>query len=222
MTSPSRPKRSRLPQATLSEHDGVRYLHLDTPWVQGAMRIARPQFIELDYVQRMLASLLWRPSETLSDAAPEGHALQLGLGAGTITRFTLNALGMPTTVVELNPEVLAACHAWFRLPRDAPLLDVQLADAGDWVNSPAAKLMHAEVSLLHIDLYDHEAAAPVLDDESFYLACRALLAEGGVASINLFGRELSCERSLSRIAAAFGSDQVWQLRPTLEIGRAHV
>ena len=43
-----------------------------------------------------------------------------------------------------------------------------------------------------------------------------MLAEGGVASINLFGRELSFERSLSRIAAAFGSDQVWQLRPTLE------
>ena len=28
-----------LPEVTLSEHDGVRYLHLDTPWIQGGMRI---------------------------------------------------------------------------------------------------------------------------------------------------------------------------------------
>ena len=47
---------------TLSEYDGVRSLHLGTPWIQGSMRIAKPERIELDYVQRMLASLLWLPS----------------------------------------------------------------------------------------------------------------------------------------------------------------
>ena len=56
-----------LPEVTLSEHDGVRYLHLGTPWVQGAMRIARPRAIELEYVQRMLAALLWVPQEDLAE-----------------------------------------------------------------------------------------------------------------------------------------------------------
>ena len=50
-----------LPGATLSEFDGVRYLHLgDTPWVQGAMRLRKPDVLELDYVQRMCVWLLWR------------------------------------------------------------------------------------------------------------------------------------------------------------------
>lgn len=205
-------KKPRLPQATLSEHDGVRYLHLDTPWVQGAMRLSRPQFIELEYVQRMLTPLLWRPAEALT----EGHAVQLGLGAGTLTRFVLNQLQLPCTVVELNPEVVAACHAWFRLPRDAQRLDIQLADAGAWLGSPQALGLRGEVTLLHVDLYDHEAAAPVLDSAGFYADCQALLAPGGLMAVNLFGRDHRFDTSLSRIVEAFGADQVWHIRPTRE------
>ena len=48
---------SERPEVTLSEHDGVRYLHLDSVWVQGAMKIRQPQVVVLDYVQRMLAAL---------------------------------------------------------------------------------------------------------------------------------------------------------------------
>jgi spermidine synthase len=72
------------------------------------------------------------------------------------------------------------------------------------------------VRLLHVDLYDHEAAAPVLDDEAFYAACRRVLDDGGVMSVNLFGRHASFAASAARIAAAFGADQVWSLRPTRE------
>jgi spermidine synthase len=200
------------PPATISELEGVRYLHLGTPWVQGAMRIARPQRIELEYVQRMLASLLWRPTESLG----QGRALQLGLGAGTITRFTLQALSLPTTVVEINPQVVVAGHTWFRLPRSGPLLDIQVADAGPWLTSAAAQQLARDVSLMHVDLYDHDAAAPVLDDEDFYASCRSLLADGGLMAVNLFGRHSSFQLSLQRMVAAFGPDQVWSLRPTRE------
>lgn len=209
MTSKHTPDAGALPEVTTSEHDGVRYLHLGTPWVQGAMRIARPQVVELDYVQRMLASLLWIPSEELG----QGHAVQLGLGAGAITRFTLNALRMPTTAVEINPQVIAACRVWFRLPDDGDRLRVVHADAGRWLRETA---LAGQVQLLHVDLYDHEAAAPVLDSEAFYADCRILLAPGGVMAVNLFGRDASFERSIGRIAAAFGADQVWSLRPTRE------
>jgi spermidine synthase len=203
-------KTQELPEVTISEHDGVRYLHLGTPWVQGAMRMARPQLIELDYMQRMLASLLWIPSATLG----AGHAVQLGLGAAAITRFSLQALRMPTTAVEINPAVIGACRSWFRLPDDdGERFRVVCADAGRWVReTPLA----GQVQLLHVDLYDHEAAAPVLDDVAFYAACRDLLAPGGVVAINLFGRDASYERSLSHIVQAFGADQVWSLRPTRE------
>lgn len=201
--------RADLPTATLSEHAGVRYLHLDSIWVQGAMRLAKPQAIELEYVQRMMAWMLWRPTAELT----EGHAVQLGLGAGAITRFCHKALKMRTTAVELNPTVIHANRLWFRLPADDARLRVVQADADRWVREPAHR--HT-AQVLCVDLYDHEAAAPVLDDVAFYAACRDVLDEGGLMSVNLFGRHASFARSAAHVAAAFGLDQVWQLRPTKE------
>ena len=193
---------------TLSEYEGVRYLHLDTIWVQGGMKIRQPQVVVLEYVQRMLAALLWRPSEALT----EGRAVQLGLGAGAITRFTLKALKVPTTVVEINPMVVDINRLRFHLPVGDPRLDVVVADAGEWVRQADP----GSVALLHVDLYDQEAAAPVLDDADFYAACRALLEDGGVFSVNLFGRDASFAASAARIAQAFGPEQVWSLRATRE------
>jgi len=196
--------------ATMSEHDGVRYLHLDSPWVQGAMRLAKPQALELEYIQRMMAWMLWRPASEVA----EGHAVQLGLGAGAITRFCHKVLRMRTTVVEINPTVIGANRLWFRLPPDDARLTVVEGDAGAWVAEPA----HAGIAqVLNVDLYDHEAAAPVLDDEAFYAGCRDVLdAHGGVMTVNLFGRDASFTASSERIAAVFGRDQVWSLRPTRE------
>ncbi|MCU7373028.1 spermidine synthase [Paucibacter sp. O1-1] len=196
--------------ATLSEYDGVRFLHLDSIWVQGAMRIRKPQQLELEYVQRMMAWMLWRDSETLR----EGRAVQLGLGAAAITRFCHKVLRMPhTTAVEINPTVIAACRAWFHLPEDEARLTVLNQDAATWV-ADAAHWQTAAV--LNVDLYDHDAASPVLDDELFYANCRQVLAEGGLMTVNLFGRDASFARSAARIASVFGSDQVWSLAPSKE------
>ena len=200
-----------LPLATISEQDGIRTLHLgDTPWVQGAFDVRAPRAIVLSYVQRMLAALLWRPSEAL---AP-GHAVQLGLGAATLTRFCHGVLrARRVTAVEINPAVIAACRHGFRLPDDDARLRVVEADALSWVGDAAHR---QTVELLHVDLYDHEAAAPVCDSAAFYADCRATLAPGGVMAVNLFGRRASFAASSERIAAAFGRDQVWSLRPTRE------
>ena len=199
--------------ATISEADGVRYLHLGTPWVQGAMRLRAPRAIELEYVRRMMAWMLLRPSGEVA----EGHAVQLGLGAGAITRCTHKVLRMRTTAVELNPTVIEAGRLWFQLPADDARLTVLQGDAGRWVADPR----HASsVQALCVDLYDHEAAAPVLDDDAFYAGCYRVLAAGGVLSVNLFGRDASFERSARRIAAAFGhrddAQRVWTMQPTAE------
>ena len=200
-------KKPELAPATMSEADGVRYLHLGTPWVQGAMRMAKPLALELEYVQRMMAWMLLRPQAELT----RGHAVQLGLGAASITRFCHSVLKMRTTAVELNPTVITACRLWFQLPDDTARLKVIEADAADFA---AAHVELAQV--LNVDLYDHDAASPVLDSAAFYRDCCRLLADGGVMTVNLFGRDASFERSARRIAAAFGDDQVWSLRPTRE------
>jgi spermidine synthase len=71
-------------------------------------------------------------------------------------------------------------------------------------------------NVLCVDLYDQDAASPVLDSAEFYADCHRVLADGGVMTVNLFGRDASFEGSALRIAAAFGARQVRTLRPTRE------
>ncbi|MEZ5607238.1 MAG: spermidine synthase [Burkholderiaceae bacterium] len=205
------PKRNApaLSDVNLSEWDGVRHLHLGTEWVQGSMRIDAPFDIELEYVQRMMAWLLFVPPATVA----ERHAMQLGLGAGAITKFCHKLLRMTCTAIELNPRVADVCHAWFKLPPEGERLRVVIADA-------AAEIRRGEwqgtVDALAVDLYDDEAAAPVLDSADFYADCRRLLTEDGCMTVNLFGRSASFERSLARISEAFGARAVWAFKPTRE------
>lgn len=202
-------KKIALAPATMSEYDGVRFLHLDSIWVQGAMRIRKPQQLELDYIKRMMAWMLWRPEAELS----AGHAVQLGMGAAALTRFTHKVLRMQTTVVEINPSVIAACRTWFHLPDDDKRLTVLNTDAAQWVADDANV---QTVQVLNVDLYDQDAASPVLDDEAFYAGCHRVLDDGGVMTVNLFGRDASFARTARRVAQIFGSDQVWSLTPTKE------
>lgn len=207
--SARRTKEPELEPATISEADGVRYLHLGTPWVQGAMRIRRSLALELEYIQRMMVWMLLRPTEELT----HGRAVQLGLGAAAITRFCHSTLRMRCTAVELNPSVIDACRLWFHLPADSARFQVLEMNAADFV----ADASHIESAhALCVDLYDHDAASPVLDSAEFYRDCHRVLADEGVMSVNLFGRDASFERSAARIAAAFGEAQVWSLRPTKE------
>jgi spermidine synthase len=208
----SRIKRSAstgLPTVNFSDHGPVRYLHLGTDWVQGSMWPDRPHEIHLDYVQRMMGWLLWVPPEDVVHL----KAMQLGLGAGTLTKFCAHKLGMHTTAIEINPQVVAACRLWFKLPPDSERLQVVLGDAAEVA---AHAHWRAQVDVLHVDLYDHEAAAPVLDSEAFYADCRQLLTPSGCMVVNLFGRSHSYVRSLEKISAVFGTDAVWAFKPTRE------
>jgi spermidine synthase len=204
MLSFKSPPLQRVP-ITLSEHRGVRYLHMGPLCIQGAMSIREPLKIELDYVQRMMASLLWLPSENLG----AGSALQLGLGAGAITRFTAQMLHMPTTAIEIDREVVAINARWFNLPPD---VTVVRDDANHWLT----KAPPESFRLLHVDLYDHISAAPVHDSEEFYRACYAVLDQKGVMSVNVFGPQADILRSVRRIASAFGEERVWRTLPTRE------
>jgi spermidine synthase len=199
-----------LPEVTVSEYAGVRSLHLDSIWIQGSMRKSKPLQLELEYIQRMMAPLLWLPVAEWRS----GWAVQLGLGAAALTKYCHQVLQRPkTTAVELNPAVLAACRQWFELPSDDERLQVEIADAADWARRPEHQ---GQVQLLHVDLYDHEAAAPVLDSAEFYADCRALLAPGGVMAVNLFGRRASFDGSCERLLTAFGDRHVWRLASTKE------
>ena len=200
---------AELPEVSVSDDGEVRHLHLGTPWIQGSMRIDAPFDLELEYVQRMMAWLLFVQPESVA----KRHAMQLGLGAGAITKFCRKKLRMCCTVIELNSRVEAVCRAWFKLPPDGPMQRVVLADAATEIRKPE---WHGAVDALAVDLYDHDAAAPVLDSAGFYADCRALLTEDGCLTVNLFGRSSSYERSLDKLAEAFGDDALWAFKATRE------
>jgi len=198
-----------LPEVNFSDYGDVRFLHLGTEWVQGSMLRDAPYDIELEYVQRMMAGLLFMDATAVS----KKHAMQLGLGSAALTKFCYKKLRMKTTAIEINPQVITACRLWFKLPRDDLRLHVIEADAAEEIQNPRHQ---GSVDLLHVDLYDHEAAAPVLDSADFYADCRRLLSDEGVMTVNLFGRDSSYVHSLTKIAEAFGPEAVWAFRPTRE------
>ncbi len=200
---------AELPEVNFSDYGDVRYLHLGTLWVQGSMLLDKPYDIELAYVQRMMAGLLFMDTRAIH----KKHAMQLGLGSAALTKFCYQKLRMKTTAIEINPQVVKACRVWFKLPRDDLRLHVIEADASLEIQKSQH---HETVDLLQVDLYDHEAAAPVLDSADFYTHCYGLLAEDGVMTVNLFGRDSSYEQSLERITDVFGPPAVWAFRPTRE------
>lgn len=198
-----------MPQVSVSDDGISRYLHLGTPWVQGSMKLKEPFEIDLEYVQRMMAWLLFAESDSIA----ERTAVQLGLGAAALTKFHYKKLKMHTTAIEINPLVVNICRSWFKLPPDNDMLEVVLGDASLEILKPR---WQGAVDALQVDLYDHNAAAPVLDSAEFYADCRNMLTPEGVMTVNLFGRASSYQRSLDKISAAFGASNVWAFKPTRE------
>jgi spermidine synthase len=192
--SSRRPARKpKFAPVTLSEQDGVRYLHFGTEWVQGAMRIRKPDWPELEYAQQMMAWMLFIE-------APRAIG-QLGLGAGTLTKFCYRQFPQAqVTAVELNPSVIAICGSMFKLPSDDARLQVREMDALDFVFDPAN---HGAFDVLQCDLYDATARGPVLDTGEFYSACNDCLSEQGIMTVNLFGDHPSYAKNIKALRFAF-------------------
>jgi spermidine synthase len=200
----------------ISEEHGVRYLHFGSHWIQGAMRIARPWALELDYTQDMMLALLLRASR----AWPRS-ALQIGLGAGSITKFLhRNRPGARLKVVEISPEVVTAAWQFFKLPDASARLDIEVADGHDFMARTTRRF-----DLILVDGYDANARAGMLDSVPFYVNCRARLADGGVFVTNLLSRRPTASAGVARVRKAF-DDRVLALPPceggnTVALAAAH-
>ena len=185
--------RSSEPQITLSEEGGVRYLHFGSEWIQGAMRIAKPFDIEIDYVQQMMIWLMF--------VEPPAELLQLGVGAAALTKFCHRHCAQTRiTAVELSVRVIDAARRWFKMPVNDVRLDVVEADAGGFVARASSR---RRFGVIQIDLYDQHARGPVLDSLPFYQRCRRALHEPGVLVANLFGEPDSFERNIHHLRLAF-------------------
>ena len=178
----------------IREESGVRTLHFGSDWIQGAMRIARPWHLELDYTREMMASLLLR-----DPAHFPRKVLLIGLGAASLTKFLYrNRLLAKLTVVEIEPDVVAAAYHFFKLPRDPLRLNIVVADGVDFVAGSDKTW-----DLILVDGFDADARAGGLDTLPFYQAVRAHLSDNGIMAVNLLGRSRGFKDSVERIKTAF-------------------
>jgi len=178
----------------ISEEAGVRSLHFGSTWVQGAMRIARPWALELDYTREMMASLLLRDAP----GWPR-RVLLIGLGAGSLTKFLYRHRPQATlTVVEIEPAVVAAARQYFKLPDDDVRIHIESGDGADYVARTKARF-----DLILVDGYDADARTGRLDSLPFYLDCKAHLSDDGLLAVNLLSRRKDFRNSVERLAQAF-------------------
>ena len=192
-----------MPRSTIevSEHAGVRYLHFGSEWIQGAMRLSRPNALELAYTKDLMAALLLRPKAK--------RFLLIGLGAGSIAKFIyFHVPESHLTVVEINPRVLHVAREFFALPDDGDRLDIVINDGARYVQETTAQF-----DIIFVDGFDRHARVGALDTSVFYQACRARLSDQGLIAVNLFGRTRRFDASINRIAQIF-NDRIVVLPPS--------
>ncbi len=178
----------------ISEEHGVRYLHFGSPWVQGAMRIARPWALELEYTREMMLPLLLH-----SEPAWPRTVLQVGLGAASLTKFVhRHRPEARMIVVEIQPEVVAAARHYFGMPEESRRLRVVIGDGREYMAT-----RQRPYDLVLVDGYDGKGGAGELDSLPFYVDCRARLGPRGILCVNLLTRRKGVGASVERMRQAF-------------------
>jgi len=192
----------------IREEAGVRTLHFGSEWVQGAMRIARPWNLELEYTREMMAGLLLRD-------APR-KVLLIGLGAASLVKFLYRHYPLAhLTVVEIEPAVVAAARQFFRLPEDPKRIHLVIGDGAEYVLNNKGK----KFDLILVDGFDDKARAGALA-LPFYQACRSGLSNNGIMAVNMLTRGRNFKRVSAQIAEAF--DDRALVFPSCESGNALV
>jgi spermidine synthase len=177
----------------ISETAGVRYLHFSADWIQGAMRIQRPNALELSYTREMMAGLLLR------EPPWPREALLIGLGAGSLAKFIYHKLpATRITVVEIDPQIEIIARLHFKLPDDPARMRIIIADGAEYMLKEGKNF-----DAIYVDGFDKNGRAGVLDTLPFYQACRARLTDSGLLAVNLLGRSRGFQASAGRIETAF-------------------
>ncbi len=178
----------------VSEEDGVRYLHFGSHWIQGAMRIARPWSLELEYTREMMLPLLLR-----TGAHWPRSVLSIGLGAASLTRFLYKYRPRAVqTVIEIDPAVITVAQQAFKLPPEGARLRIEINDGVDYMIAS-----DRQFDLILVDGFDAHGRAGALDTLPFYCNAQARLSDRGLMVVNMLSRNQASRATTERIRAAF-------------------
>ena len=175
----------------VSEKFGVRALHIGSDTIQSAMRLARPDELEISYTRSMMAFLLFNPDPR--------EVLMMGLGGGSLAKFIYRRLPRARTVaVEINPRVVAVARQFFQVPPDDERLQVVVGDGAVYL---ASDKLRADVIL--VDGYDADSQVEAMSTPAFYRDCARVLGDAGTLVVNLWSGDRAFTACVDRISKAF-------------------
>jgi spermidine synthase len=177
----------------VSEQYGVRALHIGSDTVQSAMRLARPDDLELSYTRAMMGCLLFRPQPR--------EVLMVGLGGGSVAKFLRRQFPQARIrALEIDPQVVAIARQCFAVPDDDARFSVIVGDGAEYMARP-----DVGADLIMVDGYDAESQVEALATAQFYRRCRDRLAAGGLLVVNLWGGDREFDAVLGRIESVFAA-----------------
>lgn len=183
----------------IREKGGLRTLHFESERVQGAMRVAQPWELALEYTRAMMAGLLLRDENTFPR-----RILLIGLGAGSQAKFLYrHCPSAQLTVVEIAPRVVAMAREYFELPDDPARLNIVIGDGFEFMQASGQTF-----DLIMVDGFNEHSHPGDLNTLSFYRACRARLSEHSLLAVNLVGLSHDSKGGFAHIESAFGQRAV--------------
>lgn len=199
MTQVNKPPSSDaiLPSPIVERDSESVIMSFDDDSIQSRMRLDDPTALDLDYSRVMMAFLLLQPQPA--------SILMIGLGGGSLAKYCHRHLPQARiTVVEINPEVIAARET-FQVPPDSEHFSVVCGDGAAFL----ASTPRGSYDVILVDGFGPEGEQPeALCSLAFYKACRAALRQSGVLMVNLQDKEPQCSRLIGRIWQMFGEPVV--------------
>lgn len=199
MTQVNKPPSSDaiLPSPIVERDSESVIMSFDDDSIQSRMRLDDPTALDLDYSRVMMAFLLLQPQPA--------SILMIGLGGGSLAKYCHRHLPQARiTVVEINPEVIAARET-FQVPPDSEHFSVVCGDGAAFL----ASTPRDSYDVILVDGFGPEGEQPeALCSLAFYKACRAALRQSGVLMVNLQDKEPQCSRLIGRIWQMFGEPVV--------------
>lgn len=191
MVRPFRKNTQSKSDIVVSEQNGVRSLHLGGSMIQSAMRVSAPNDLELLYTRCMMGFLLFHSTPA--------HILMIGLGGGSLAKFTYHEMPETcTTVIEINPQVISTAINYFALPEENERFKVIPADGAQYIPD------HPDsVDIVMIDGFDDGCQVASLCSQEFYNQARQALRRNGILVVNLLSRDKQLNTYLQRIETAF-------------------
>jgi len=163
-----------------------RSMHFGTDPKQSSMLLRDPIYLALSYTRAMSSAVLFcdHPKK----------ALLIGLGGGSLAKFLLHYFpDCRIDAVETRESVINVAQSHFQLPQE-PRLNFHIDDGGRYVRNHTDT--GEKYDLIFVDAFLGTGIARTVCGISFFDACRALLSDEGIFSMNLWNGDFITAREM--------------------------